>query len=408
MLLIKIKQFFKGEELEDIKTTITDEINKLKLKKKKGSRIAIAVGSRGITNLPLIVKTVSGYLKKKGYSPFIVPAMGSHGGATAKGQLDILNSLGINEKKIGIPILSSMEVKELPQGNLKNRVFMDKHAFYSDGVILINRVKPHTDFNSTYESGLVKMCVIGLGKHKQALEIHQYGVNGLKELTPATAKQILSYGKILMGLAIVEDALDRTAIIRALDPEDIIKEEPGLLRYAKENMPSLPVDRIDVLIVDELGKDISGTGLDPNIIGRLKIRGEKEPEKPDIKNIIITDITPGSHGNAAGIGFADVVTERLSRKINFSSTYENVITATFIERGKLPIVAKNARKALNIALRACGPLPSGKERIVRIKNTLLMEEMYVSPAVLEEIKDRVKITGDSADIFDKKGKLKKF
>lgn len=406
--LIKIKQKFKSEKVINVKEKIKEEIKSSELNIVKNSRIAIAVGSRGITNLPLIVKSVIESIIRKGGIPFIIPAMGSHGGANAEGQQEVLESLGISEETMNCPIQSSMETVELKKDNLSENVFIDKYAYNSDGIILINRIKPHTDFHDKYESGLAKMAVIGLGKHKQALMIHSLGVKGLKESIPLAAKKIFDSGKICLGIAIVENAYDETILIRALKPEEILNKEPELLEYAKKNMPSLPVDNIDVLIIDRQGKDLSGTGVDPNIIGRIKIRGQKEPESPNIRNIIITDISPASHGNAVGVGFADVITRKLFDKIDFKATYENVITATFTERAKIPIIAETSEKAFGIALSCCGAIEEGKERIVRIKDTLNLKEIYVSKAVLEEIKEGIEIVGEFKEIFSQNGELEKF
>jgi len=406
--LIKIEQPLKGDKIDDVESTVSEEIEASNIEIKKGSKIAIAIGSRGISNLPEIVGAVVSSIRDMGAEPFLVPAMGSHGGATADGQREVLASLGVTEKSVVAPIMSSMAVSEIPSGRMKTKIYMDKYAWESDGVILVNRIKPHTDFHGLYESGLVKMSVIGLGKHTQALEIHRYGVEGLRDLTPECARKVFDTGKIILGLAVVENAFDETSIIRALRPEEILKKEPELLKYARKNMPRLPVNNIDVLIVDSLGKDISGTGLDPNIIGRMKIRGEVEPIMPKIKNIIVTDITEASHGNAVGVGFADVITRKLFENINFSSTYENVVTSTFLERAKIPIVADNVKKAFEIAYRASGPIKDGKERVVRIKNTLDLAQVYVSHAIYDDIKDKVTPSGSFTDILDEKGNLKSF
>ncbi len=406
--LIKVRQEFETERLPDVGTAVDEELQQSGIKIEHGARIAIAVGSRGITDLGLAIKRVIEFVRRGGGSPFIVPAMGSHGGATAEGQREVLASLGISEERMGIPVLSSMDVVEFSLGGLKQRVFMDRHAYEADGVILINRIKPHTDFHGQYESGLVKMCVIGLGKHKQALEIHRCGVEGLKELTPATAQQIFSTGKIVMGLAIVENARDETALVRALGPDDIMREEPGLLEYARRSMPCLPIEEIDILIIDRQGKDISGTGIDPNITGRIKIRGQEEPEKPRIKEIVVTDLTPASHGNAVGVGFADVITRRFFEKIDLAAMYENVVTSTFLERAKIPMIADNARHALEIASRAAGSLQPREERIIRIRDTLHLEEMYVSGAVLRECQEKLEVIGNFQTIFDDEGELREF
>lgn len=389
--LTKIRQVLDDHRIDDVAGCLRQELGRHAGAIRTGARIAIGVGSRGIANLPAMVKELCRFVIEHGASPFIIPAMGSHGGATAEGQAHVLECLGICESAIGVPVISSMEVVELPSDELKNRVYMDRHAWESDGVILINRIKPHTDFHSTYESGLVKMSVIGLGNHHQAKEIHRFGVEGLKQLIPATAEKILATGKIIMGVAVVENAGDETAAVHVLDPDQFMKEEPMLLEIARNAMPSLPADHIDVLVIDRMGKDISGTGIDPNIIGRICIKGQKDPDRPDIRFIVVSDLTPASHGNALGIGLADIMTRRLFEKIDLKATYENVLTTNFLERGKLPIVAEDSRQALEIALRACGPVSQGAERIVRIRDTLSLEQLYVSAAILEEIRGRVTV-----------------
>jgi hypothetical protein len=374
-----------------VKGEVSSELFKLKSLIKPGSNIAVAVGSRGIRNLVLIVKEVTDFIKANNANPFIVPAMGSHGNAIAENQAQILADYGISEKATGVPVRSSMDVVELPEGESPANVFMDKNAFNADGIILINRIKPHTDFHGDYESGMVKMTVIGLGKEKQAAAIHSYGVYGLGELIPVVARQILSTGKIIGGVAIVENAFDETMMVSALRADEFFEKEPSLLKIAKENMPFIPADNIDLLIIDEMGKNLSGVGVDPNIIGRMKIYGQPEPERPQVKSIIIADITKESHGNAIGVGLADVIPRRLYNKIDLPSTYTNGITSSFYERIKIPVIAESDREAFDIALRGCGYIKKGEEKIVRIKNTLHLEELYVSDSVLEEIKDSGKI-----------------
>ncbi|MBC7319044.1 DUF2088 domain-containing protein [bacterium] len=403
--LIKVRQFFNRECIEDIEGRVRDEILKLGISIKPNSEIAIAVGSRGIRNIDRIVKAVVDTVKVFGGKPFIVPAMGSHGGATAEGQKKLLEGYGIREDTIDAPIRSSMEVVELPSDGLENRVFMDKIAYSADGTIIINRIKPHTDFHGDVESGLLKMCVIGLGKHRQAIEIHRFGTYGLRNLIPPTAKRIVEYGNIIFGIGIVENAYDETMILEAVKPEDFEETDKRLLKIARENMPSLPVEKLDLLIVDEIGKDISGAGMDTNIIGRIYIDGEPEPEKPKITRIVVTDLTEKTHGNAIGLGLADFTTKKLFNKIDFDATYQNAITSTFVLRGKIPIIAEDSRTAIEWALRTCGPIDIEKAKIIRIKNTLSLSELYVSESVLREIKDRVEVIGDFIDICDDKGEL---
>ena len=400
--LTKIRQHFPEKGLADVKGEVSKELLRLKPLIKPGESIAVAVGSRGIKNIVLIVKEVVEFIRANNANPFIVPAMGSHGNAIAENQAQILADYGISEETTGVPVRSSMEVIELPQGDSPAAVFMDKNAYHSDGVILINRIKPHTDYHGSYESGLVKMTVIGLGKEKQASAIHSYGVYGLAELIPVVAKQILSAGKIIGGLAIVENAFDNTMTVSALRADEFFEKEPSLLKAAKENMPFIPADNIDLLIIDEMGKNLSGVGVDPNIIGRMKIYGQPEPLRPAVKSIIIADITKESHGNAIGVGLADVIPRRLFNKIDFPSTYTNGITSSFYERIKIPVIAETDREAFNIALRGCGYIKKGEEKVVRIKNTLHLEQLYVSDAVLEIIKDsdKIEILKKNVDLFN--------
>lgn len=408
--MFKIRQHFNDEHIEDIEGRVREQILSSGISIKSGSRIAIAVGSRGVANIHRIVKTTVECVKEIGGLPFIVPAMGSHGGATEEGQRSILEGYGVTEKYVGAQIISSMQVVELPQENLINKVYMDKHAYEADGTIIINRIKVHTDFHGIVESGLMKMCVIGLGKHKQALEIHRYGVYGLKELILPTARQVLKYGNIILGIGLVENAYDETVIIKAVKPKDLEDEEIKLLEYNRRNMPKLPIDKIDVLIVDEMGKNISGTGMDTNIIGRIRINGCPEPESPKVTNIVATDLTEESHGNALGMGLADFITRRLESKIDFGVTYENTITSTFIQRAYMPIVAETSKAAVKYALMTCGPVEAEQSRIVRIKNTLKLDEMYVSETLLNEIKGNrdVEIIGEYNKMFDRNGELKEF
>lgn len=403
-LFTKIRQQFERQVVADIEQTVAEQIHPGKVRFKPGARIAIAAGSRGIANIARITKAVADAVKAQGAEPFIVPAMGSHGGATGEGQREILASYGITDAAMGCPVRSSMEVVEIDRGSLELPLFMDKHAYESDGVILVNRIKPHTAFHGDYESGLIKMSIIGLGKERLASEIHRYGVYGLKTLMPEAGKRILATGKVVLGLGIVENAYDETAIIEALTPAEIVAREPQLLNTAKQMMPRLPWEEIDVLVVDQIGKNISGSGMDPNVIGRMRIRGAQSSESPNVKVIIITDLTDVSHGNACGIGLADVTTRRLRDKIDWDATYKNGVTSGFFEHFMLPIVAANDRQAFDWGIRASHD-PHKPKKIVRIKNTLHVSEMYVSPAALAEVKDRVEILSEPVNLFDDQDSL---
>ncbi|MCL1804756.1 MAG: DUF2088 domain-containing protein [Clostridiales bacterium] len=405
--LYKAKLIFERQKLDNITGAVLRELESSAVVIPEGGEIAIATGSRGIANIAVIVRAVCDFVKSKGGRPFIVPAMGSHGGATAAGQAAILAGYGITEESMGAPVHSGMEVVELDNSGLQNRVYMDKHAWQSDGVILVNRVKPHTDFSGEIESGLVKMSVIGLGKHKLALEIHSFTAWGLANLLIPTAQRILEQNKILLGLAVVENAYDETALVRALPPENLIEEEKKLLKTARAWMPALPAEEIDVLMVDYIGKNISGCGMDTNIIGRMMIDELEDKPKPKIKHIIIDDLTEASHGNACGFGLADFMTKKLYGKIDFQATYENILTSTFILRGKLPMIADHARQAMDWSFRARGRLDPEKARVIRIENTLHLGEVLLSKALADELggDGRIQIEDTPRALFNEDGSL---
>jgi hypothetical protein len=408
MRLHRAEVRFARPVLENIESAVGREFKRNLFGGRK--TIAIAAGSRGIANIARIVRQAVRSLQELGLEPFIVPAMGSHGGATAEGQAAVLASYGITEGKMGCAVRSSMEVDEIPADGLEHPLYMDRQARNADGILLINRIKPHTDFHGAYESGLVKMSVIGLGKERQAVAMHDFGVHGLRDLVPKAGARLLDLGKIVAGLAVIENAYDETAHIELVPANQILAREPALLEIARENLPRLPVDQVDLLLVDEIGKNISGSGMDTNMIGRIYIPGEPEPAAPRVRSIVVTDLTPESHGNATGIGLADVITRRLFDKIDFAVTNRNVITSSFLERGKIPLVAANAREACAIALRSCGRIPPGQERIVRIRNTLHLSEVFVSPAIAARMQGASQATVDSeaVEMFDDAGEPRAF
>ncbi|MCI8550088.1 MAG: DUF362 domain-containing protein [Lachnospiraceae bacterium] len=381
--LIRVRQNFCRDKIENVEKELKQQLIQSGIRICKGEKIAIAVGSRGIANLPLIVKTTVDWVKERGAKPFIVPAMGSHGNGIASEQTAILNGLGITEASVGAEIHSSMEVVELPQGDLDNHVYIDKNAYEADGTIVINRVKIHGDFVGETESGLLKMCVIGLGKHKQALEIHSYDISRLRELIVGTAKQVLRHGNIIGGIGIVENAYHETMILQAVLPEDFEEAEIAMLKKYKEIMPKFPVEEFDILIVDEIGKEISGAGMETKIVGRMK-SGAKEPESPRIRYIVTTDLTKASHGNACGVGIADFITRKLFDKIDLPATNENIVTCRCIEQGRIPLIAEHDRQAVEYAIRALGNKKPEDIKIIRIKNTLQMDKLYMSENLLEE------------------------
>ncbi|MGE5576317.1 MAG: lactate racemase domain-containing protein [Syntrophothermus sp.] len=408
--MVKVEQIFEAPQIKDVAGEVATQVRRsgLKARLKPGSRVAIAVGSRGIAHLAEIVRTLVQEVKAMGGEPFVVPAMGSHGGATAAGQAGILAGYGVTETGIGAPVRSSMEVVRLGETSDGVPVYLDKLASQADAIIPVNRVKVHTDFQSDLESGLVKMLVIGLGKHAQALAIHQKGVYGLRVVIPEAARIVLERAPIALGLATVENAYDQPAILQAVEPQDFFTAERALLAESKRLMPRLPVPDIDTLIVDQLGKNISGTGMDTNIIGRIQIRGEAEPDQPRITMIAVLDVSEESHGNVTGVGLADFTTRRLVEKIDYQAFYANIITSTFPERGKIPVICENDELAIKCALRCCWGVEPSQARVVRIKNTLELREAYVSESIWREIqarKDLRLLEKPAPFAFDSRGNL---
>ncbi|MEA3313820.1 MAG: lactate racemase domain-containing protein [Caldisericota bacterium] len=408
----KIKQNFDKTRIDNLSEYVHQSFKKSDLKDriKSGDKIGITVGSRGITNIKLIVKEVVSELKNLNALPFILPAMGSHGGANSEGQKEVLASYGITQKEMGVPILPSMETIQI--GKVENRIpiYFSKIAMEADGIIALNRVKMHTDFKSKIvESGMSKILAIGLGKARGASTIHSLGVYGLKNVIPQAAELIITKAPIIQGIGILENSYDQTMKISFVPPEDIIKVDSELLKISKEVMPMLPIDDLDVVIAQEIGKNISGTGFDTNVIGRLYINGEKEIIKPRIKRLIVFDITEESHGNALGIGLADITTRHLVNKINYKDMYANTITSTFLNRAKIPIIADSEKEAVEIAVKTCWKLKQSDVKLLIMKNTLDLKYLYVSKAAWEEIKDNgnIKTYGDWEKLsFDENGKMK--
>lgn len=398
------------DKLESLENTLRKELKKssLKTKIKPGSRIAVTAGSRGINNIGKILRIVCDEVKKFGGKPFLVPAMGSHGQGTVKGQKEILTSLGITEKEINAPVITSNETVKLAENSDGIHVFFDKESFYSDGIIAVNRIKPHTDFESSIESGLIKMFAVGLGRDKGAEQIHRYGIKGMKKKIPEIGRFIIKRAPVILGIGIVENSNGEAAVIEAIEPEKIERREKELLKTAKEISIKLPFREIDLLIVDEIGKEISGTGLDTNVIGRRMIYGEKDPKYPKITRIAALDLTDESHGNAAGVGLVDVITERLFNKIDFNSFYFNTITSTFIERGKIPVLLPSDEAAIKVALGTSWVNGYADAKVVRIKNTLMLSHMTVSRSLLEKNKDNKNIVPEGKFYtlkFNKNGNL---
>ena len=406
----KIYQKFDNKKLNNIPEFISEEFKRIQLdrKIKPGMKIAITVGSRGIDNLQLIIKNIISEVKKRKGIPFIVTAMGSHGGATAEGQRKVLEHYGITEESMGVPIQATMDTIELDHLENGLPVHFDRIAYHADGVIAVNRVKVHTAYKGKIESGLHKMLSVGLGNHRGAVLVHSLGIVGLRDYIVEFAKVILKKAPILAGFAILENAYDETYKIVGAKIEEFYQVEKELLKECKQILPKLPVKNIDILIIQEMGKNISGTGMDTNVIGGIKDFKAGEYEPPIIKKILVLDLTPETHGNALGIGMADMITRRLYEKIDLKATNINTITTTFLDRARIPMVFDTDKEAIEVGLKTIWNLPGTKPRIIIIKNTLKLDQMYVTEPIWEEIKNRKNITisGSWEELnFDNSGNL---
>jgi hypothetical protein len=325
-------------------------------------------------------------LKEMRYKPFIVAAMGSHGGATAEGQRALLAGYGVSEQAMGVTVKTDMETVVLGTNPVGLPIYFDRNAHEADGIVLINRVKPHTDFRSAHESGVLKMLVIGLGKREGASQVHKLGLRGVKEVLPAVGRFLVDNTRFALGLAVLENAHDVPAEIVPLEPETILQFEPGLLEKARGLMGRLPFDQIDVLIVGELGKNYSGAGMDPNVIGRLMVETQPDFEKPKVTRLAVLDVSDESHGNIVGVGFADLTTDRLVSRLDPEPFRINVLTSCFLERARIPITLPTDRDVIEQALETCWRIDPDEARMVVIPNTLELEMLWVSSPMEAEVR----------------------
>ncbi|MGL4424550.1 MAG: DUF362 domain-containing protein [Gemmataceae bacterium] len=377
-----------------------------------GARIAVGCGSRGIQNYFAITLATVQALQARGFQPFIVSAMGSHGGANPAGQRELLAGYGLTEAALGVPIRTEMDVIEIGRNSFGEPVWWDQNALAADAVVTISRVKPHTDFRGAFESGILKMLVIGLGKRHGADQHHNWGTRGLQELMPDSAKVILAQTKFVAGLAILENAREETGHLEIVSTADLFSREPILLEQARGMMGRLPFDQLDLLLVGECGKNYSGAGLDPNVVGRLLIEASPEMElaaaKPRITRIGLFDISPESHGNGTGIGIADLTTERALAAIDPVPFRMNNLTARTLWRSKLPIAFSTDREMVQACIETCWQPIAEKRRLAMIPNTLEVAEMMVSPALLPEVlvHPHLEVDGEAfAFPFDAAGQL---
>jgi hypothetical protein len=406
----KLKQIFDAPSIADAAAATREAMAALPASKsiRPGMTVAVGTGSRGITNYDLIVRTVCDELKKLGAKVFIVPAMGSHGGATDAGQLDVLAHYGITEQAMGVPIKSSMEVVELGRDpELGFIVYQDKNAHGADAIVLVNRIKPHTDFHGPIESGLMKMATIGLGKQKGAHQFHQASarMSHAKALV-AVAREVLKLSKIVFGIGIIENQSHKTARIAAVPTTTMEPEEVELLKLARSLMPRLPFDEVDLLIVDEMGKNFSGTGMDTNVIRREIDGSFLKPGPNAARRLYVRSLHPDSYGNAAGIGMADFIHERLYKAVDTKATWVNTITALTPVNARMPMHFASDREALEVALATSGLPDTRKVKALWIKNTLSCETVVASEAYVAELarrSDLKKLTEPSPLAFDERG-----
>ncbi|HHY33542.1 MAG TPA: DUF2088 domain-containing protein [Firmicutes bacterium] len=385
-----VRQPLERGKITDIRSVLSEKMARsgVEARIRKGGRVAIAVGSRGLAGLPEIVASVAEAVRARGARPFIVPAMGSHGGATAEGQRQVLADYGISERTLGIEVRASMDVVEVGRLTSGVPVYFGREAYEADGVIVINRVKPHTCFRGPIESGLAKILTIGLGKHVGATSLHAAGFSRFPELIPEAARLILARTRVLFGVATVENATGEVALIEVVPAEDILRREPELLQIARRKMGRFLFDSCDVLVVDEIGKDISGDGMDPNVTGRYS-----EPTMAGVggfqaQRIVVLGLTAEAHGNASGIGVADITTQDVLDRIDFVQMYTNAVTSRVLASARLPIVVPTARDAVALALLTVTGVRPEQARVVRIRNTLELERIWVSESMWEELSGR--------------------
>ena len=386
--MFRARQIFPQEHIEpaDIPAAVMEQLDRepFRSKVKPGMEIAITAGSRGIANVDIITKAVVDFVKSRGATPFIVPAMGSHGGATAEGQLEILAGYGITPETMGCEIRSSMEVVELGVSDTGMPVYMDKNAYHADGIIISCRLKPHNAFRGPYESGPCKMMTVGLGKQKGAERVHAEGMGKIGKNIPSMAKVALKKAPILFAIPCLENAYDQTWKLEAIDKDDILAREPELLKEAFAHMPSLLVGECDVLVVDETGKNYSGTGVDPNITGTFSTEYAHGGVK--VQRTCFLDLSEASHGNSLGVGLANVITKRFFDKIDLEMMYPNCITSTVLTSARIPCIVATDKEAIQMCIRTCNGIDQNHPRVIRIPNSLHIGSIMLSEAYYEDVK----------------------
>ncbi|MFB6106643.1 MAG: DUF362 domain-containing protein [Halobacteriaceae archaeon] len=388
--LYEVRQEPEAPTVDDPEAIAREEVGRLPLDElDAGATVAVGLGSRGITDVVAVAQGVVSELQDRGFEVVAMPAMGSHGGASAEGQRETLAALGMDEETLDCPVDARMETSVLGTSELGNEVHFADAALEADAVLVVNRVKAHTNFSGTFESGLTKMSCIGLGKQSGAQAIHERSiVDGYEETLRATFEVIREHVDHLGGVAIVENFYDETAEIRAIPVEDLPDGEGPLLERSYEYMPTLPYDEIDVLVVDELGKDVSGAGMDPNVVGRFNLINMEDPEYPDVKRIYVRGLTEATHGNGMGIGNADVTTVDVAESIDYQQVYANAITSGSIEKAAIPMAVETEELAFAVAISTMGAWDPETVRMAWIENTGHLADLTVSEALAEEARDR--------------------
>ncbi len=405
--MIRIRQDLNAEEVSDLAQTLHRSLvdQQLAGRIRPGKRVALTAGSRGIDRIAEVLQLTVAWLKSLGAEPFIVPAMGSHGGQPPEGPVNLLAALGITEQTVGAPVEADPDTVVLGQAE-GMPVHCARSAANADGIIVINRIKPHTSYSGEFESGLVKMLAVGLGLRPGATLVHTQGAHAIPTMVPEKAKVVLRHAPVIAGIALLENGLDRLKRVEVMQADEIMSREPALLEEARRLRPMLPFDEADVLIVEFLGKNLSGTGMDTNVIGRRFLTGEKEPDAPRIKRIAVLRLSAGSKGNAYGIGLADVTTRAVVQAMDPPSMHANAMTSTFVERARVPMALPCDRMAIEAAVSTCNQPDLRNLKIGRIRNTLNLEEMEVSESLLKALTRSVDVLeGPSEWCFDDQGNL---
>lgn len=386
--MYRVRQNFQKDCLTDVERTVRAEFSKEEIRSrvKPGMKVALGVGSRGIRNLSLIVRCVVEELKKLGAKPFILGAMGSHGGGTVQGQLEVLHTYGITEQAMGVPVIASNDVVLLGQTSRGIQVYFDKICLEeADLIIPINRVKLHTDFVDNIQSGMCKMLVIGLGHHRGCTAIHQADFSYFGDTLKEATRLILSRAKVGFGIAIMENAYDQTLLVEAVPAEHMLQREAELIELCKQNMPLLMIPEIDVLVVERIGKDISGNGFDPNILGKSLLLDQFVLPVPKINRMVLLDLSEATHGNAVGIGIFDITTRKVFEQLDMESMYANDIALGCLDDCKIPLVAENEDEAIRVAIKVLRGNDPARLKIVKIRDTLHLEEIQVSQDLLDVV-----------------------